>query len=147
MKGVARKQVGALVLLGLIGALMAQLAMAQETPRLHEIASDTTDSDTDGDGVLDCAPGVMIHSSAGFIGIGEPAPTKTGAIANYLSDERRASGISSAASDFSEYSVGEGGGVTWVSEDRQVVTVLEQDAKREWFVVARSMCTDVVAEK
>jgi len=58
--------------------------------------------------VLNCTPGVLIHASAGFIGIGDPAPTKIGALTNYLSDEKSAEAIPVVATDFFEHGVGEG---------------------------------------
>jgi hypothetical protein len=146
MKRLGRNRIGVLILLVLLAALVAQLSFAQGSPQ-PQLASDTTDSDFDGDGVLDCAPGEMIHASAGFIGIGDPAATKTGALTNFLSDERRAPAIAATASDFFEHSVGESGGVSWVTRDRQVVVVLEQDTKRQWYAAARSMCTAVAPEE
>jgi hypothetical protein len=144
-------QLGLLLLL--IGALAAQFTIAQGSSHSQVSVDDRTDSgngaaesDVDGDGVLDCAPGVLIHGSAGFIGIGDPSPTKTGALTNYLSDEKSAEDIPLVASDFDQHSVGEGGGVLWVSRDRQVLAVMEQDAKGEWYVVARAACSDVFDE-
>lgn len=113
---------------------------------LAEVSGVTDDGQAeialDGDGVLDCAPGVGIHGHAGFIGIGDPALTKSGALTNYLAG-KSAKNFPVVASDFSQHSAGDGGGVLWVSKDHQVFTIMEQDAKGEWYVAARSACNDV----
>ena len=133
----------------LIGTLAAQLATARGTPYQQAptrspggSGDGQAETDWDVDGVLYCAPGVGIHGHAGFIGIGDTAPTKSGALTNYLAG-KSAVHIPVVASDFSQHSAGDAGGVLWVSRDRQVLTIMEQDAKGEWYVAARSACTDV----
>jgi hypothetical protein len=141
-------QLGLLLLL--IGALAAQLAIAGGAPN-QQVAAGTprdadvggVDSDTDGDGILDCAPDALINLHAGWGAIGDPAPTKSGALTNFFSEEKSTEDIPVVASDFSQHSVGESGGVTWVSDDRQVLAILEQDPKGQWYVAARGVCSDV----
>ena len=99
-------------------------------------------TDLDGDDVLDCAPGVSIHGHAGFMNIGDPALTKAGALTNYLAG-KSAKNLPVVASDFSQHSVGVGGGVLWVSNDHQVFTTMEQGAQGEWYVAGRSACSDI----
>jgi hypothetical protein len=130
------------LLVVLAGTLVAQLAIAQgSTP------SQVVDGNTDGDGLLDCAPGELMQGAVGFINLGDPAPTEIGAIENLL-DDRISAAISLEASAFEQISVVEKtGSVVWLSKDRQMVVLLEQNDKGQWQAVARHICSDIAESK
>jgi hypothetical protein len=130
------------LLVVLAGTLVAQLAIAQgSTP------SQVVDGNTDGDGLLDCAPGELMQGAVGFINLGDPAPTEIGAIENLL-DDRISAAISLEASAFEQISVVEKtGSVVWLSKDRQMVVLLEQNDKGQWQAVARHICSDIAEGK
>jgi hypothetical protein len=134
------------LLVVLAGTLVAQLAIAQGSTR-SQVADGAVDGNTDGDALLDCAPGELMQGAVGFINLGDPAPTEIGAIENLL-DDRISAAISLEASAFEQISVVEKtGSVVWLSKDRQMVVLLEQNDKGQWQAVARHICSDIAESK
>jgi hypothetical protein len=88
-----------------------------------------------------------MQGAVGFINLGDPAPTEIGAIENLL-DDRISAAISLEASAFEQISVVEKtGSVVWLSKDRQMVVLLEQNDKGQWQAVARHICSDIAESK